>query len=183
MFEGEGDFMRFVAPMPVTSRAAAPTCRRWNMTDTRNGKQLLFFHSMLNGYDAKKLRSDDPDPVVLMDQIESGSFEYRKLDAEGKLEDWSDDWEDPSFTPMMVRIRLKMRPQALVDWPDMQIPLVLDAGAARHTARGPTFDSLPVPPDVPVQATGGRQTANERTPGHRHARPAGARRRLRAGHG
>ena len=158
MFQGEGDFMRFVAPMPGYLSRGGSYVQTLELTDTRNGKQLLFFHSMLNGYDAKKLRSDDPEPVVLMDLIESGSFEYRKLDAEGKLEDWSDDWEDPSFTPMMVRIRLKMRPEALVDWPDMQIPLVLDAGAARHTARGPTFDSLPVPPDVPVQATGGARS-------------------------
>ena len=83
------------------------------------------------------------------------SYDRDSLDAEGKLEDWSDDWEDPSFTPVMVRIRLRMRPEALVDWPDMEIPLVLDAGAARQSARGPTFDSLPVPPSVPVQAPGG----------------------------
>lgn len=155
MFQGEGDFMRFVAPMPGYLSRGGSYVQTLELTNTRNGKQLLFFHSMLNGYDAKKLRSDDPDPVVLMDQIDSGGFEYRKLDAEGKLEDWSDDWEDSSITPVMVRIHLKMRPEALVDWPDMEIPLVLDAGAARQSMRGPTFDSLQAPPGVPTQAPGG----------------------------
>lgn len=144
MFQGEGDFMRFVAPMPGYLSRGGSYVQTFELTNTRNGKQLLFFHSMLNGYDANRLRSDDPDPVVLMDQIESGRFEYRKLDPDGKLDDWSDDWEDPSFTPMMVRIRLKMRPEALVDWPDMEIPLVLDAGAARQSMRGPQFGDMPV---------------------------------------
>ncbi|MBX3690810.1 prepilin-type N-terminal cleavage/methylation domain-containing protein [Dokdonella sp.] len=156
MFQGEGDFMRFVAPMPGYLSRGGSYVQTLELTNTRNGKHLLFFHSMLNGYDPKKLRSDDPDPVVLMDQIESGRFEYRKLDADGKLGDWSDDWEDPGFTPMMVRIRLKMRPEALVDWPDMEIPLVLDAGAAQQSMRAPQFGNMPVQSTAPpVHAAGG----------------------------
>lgn len=159
MFQGEGDFMRFVAPMPGYLSRGGSYVQTFELTNTRNGKQLLFFHSMLNGYDEKKLRSEDAEPVVLMDQIESGEFEYRKLDPEGKLEDWSNDWEDPSITPVMVRIHLKMRPEALVDWPDMEIPLMLDAGAARQSMRGPTFDDLNLPPgSSQPQGTGRSRT-------------------------
>jgi general secretion pathway protein J len=79
------------------------------------------------------LRHGDSEPVVLMDQVDSGKFEYRKLDDQGELEDWSDDWDDPSITPVMIRIELTMRKEALVGWPDMEIPLVLDVGSARQS--------------------------------------------------
>jgi len=158
MFQGEGDLMRFVAPMPGYLSRGGSYVQTLELTSARNGKQLLFGHSMLNGFDLKKLRKDDAEPVVLMDQIESGRFEYRKLDEEGKLDDWSDDWEDPSITPVMVRIQLRMRPEALVDWPDMEIPLLLDVGAARQSMRGPQFPQMPV--QQPIEQTdqsGGRQ--------------------------
>lgn len=159
MFQGEGDLMRFVAPMPGYLSRGGSYVQTFELTDARNGKQLLFGHSMLNGFDLKKLRSDDAEPVILMDQIESGRFEYRKLDEEGKLADWSDDWEDPSITPVMVRIRLRMRPEALVDWPDMEIPLLLDVGAARQSMRGPQFPDMPVqPPIQQSEQQGGRRT-------------------------
>lgn len=148
LFQGEGDLIRWVAPMPGYLSRGGSYVQTLELTNTRNGKQLLFGHAMLNGFDLNKLRPDDmAEPVVLMDQIESGRFEYRKLDEEGKLEDWSDDWEDPSLTPVMVRIELTMRPEALVDWPVMEIPLLLDVGSARQSVRGPTFSDMP--PQVP----------------------------------
>ncbi len=151
LFQGERDFMRFVAPMPGYLSNGGSYVQTLELANTRNGKQLLFTHAMLNGFDLKKLRKEDSEPVILMDQVESGKFEYRKLDDQGELEDWSDDWEDPGVTPVMVRIRLKMRPEALVGWPDMEIPLVLDVGAARqsNTVR---FDDPPPPPPNPQDA-------------------------------
>ncbi len=134
LFQGESDLIRFVAPMPGYLSRGGSYVQTIELTNSRNGKQLLFGHSMLNGFDLKKMRKDDAEPVILMDQIESGRFQYRKLDEEGKLEDWSDDWDDPSLTPVMVRIQIKMRPEALVGWPDMEIPLLLDIGAARQSS-------------------------------------------------
>lgn len=142
LFEGEHDLIRFVAPMPGYLSNGGAYVQTLELTNTRNGKQLLFGHAMLNGFDLKKLRKEDSVPVVLMDQIESGKFEYRKLDDQGELEDWSDDWDDPGTMPVMIRIRVKMRPEALVDWPDMVIPLVLDAGAARQS-QTVRFDEVP----------------------------------------
>ncbi|MFZ1391860.1 MAG: prepilin-type N-terminal cleavage/methylation domain-containing protein [Dokdonella sp.] len=142
LFEGENDFIRFVAPMPGYLSNGGAYVQTLELSNTRNGKQLLFGHAMLNGFDLQKLRKEDSVPVVLMDQIESGKFEYRKLDDQGELEDWSDDWDDPSMMPVMIRIRVKMRPEALVDWPDMEIPLVLDVGAARQS-QTVRFDDVP----------------------------------------
>ncbi|HET9032429.1 MAG TPA: prepilin-type N-terminal cleavage/methylation domain-containing protein [Dokdonella sp.] len=133
LFEGKRDLMRFVAPMPGYLSNGGAYVQTLEIANTRNGKQLLFNHWMLNGYDMDKLRKGDSEPVVLMDQVDSGKFEYRKLDDQGELEDWSDDWDDPGLTPVMVRIVLKMREEALVGWPEMDIPLMLDVGAARQS--------------------------------------------------
>ena len=133
MFEGKRDLMRFVAPMPGYLSNGGAYVQTLELSNTRNGKQLLFNHWMLNGFDKDKLNKGDSEPVILMDQVDSGKFEYRKLDDQGELEDWSDHWEDPSITPVMIRIELKMRKEALVGWPDMEIPLMLDVGAARQS--------------------------------------------------
>jgi general secretion pathway protein J len=133
MFEGKHDLMRFVAPMPGYLSNGGAYVQTLELSNTRNGKQLLFNHWMLNGFDKDKLNKGDSEPVILMDQVDSGKFEYRKLDDQGKLEDWSDKWDDPSITPVMIRIELKMRKEALVGWPDMEIPLMLDVGAARQS--------------------------------------------------
>ena len=137
IFEGSRDSMRFVAPMPGYLSHGGPYVQTLELSNTRNGKQLLFTHAMLNGFDLDDLKKADSEPVVLMDQVDSGVFEYRKLDEEGNLADWSDDWEDSGVTPIMVRIRLKLQKSALSGWPDLEIPLMLDAGAA-PMSRDPT---------------------------------------------
>lgn len=153
LFQGDRDFMRFVAPMPGYLSNGGAYVQTLELANTRNGRQLLFTHAMLNGFDLDKLNKSDSEPVILMDQVESGTFEYRKLDDQGELEDWSDDWDEEGSTPVMVRIRLKMRPQALVDWPDMEIPLVLGAGAALQS-NVVRFNDVPPPPSAPMESRG-----------------------------
>ena len=89
LFEGKRDLMRFVAPMPGYLSNGGAYVQTLELSNTRNGRQLLFNHWMLNGFDKDKLNKGDSEPVVLMDQIESGKFEYRKLDDQDELEDWS----------------------------------------------------------------------------------------------
>jgi general secretion pathway protein J len=154
MFEGKRDLMRFVAPMPGYLSNGGAYVQTLELTNTRNGKQLLFNHWMLNGFDVDKLRHGDSEPVVLMDQVDSGKFEYRKLDDQGELEDWSDDWDDPSITPVMIRIELKMRKEALVGWPDMEIPLVLDVGSAQQS-QSVRFEDITPQQDQATPTSGG----------------------------
>jgi general secretion pathway protein J len=154
MFEGKHDLMRFVAPMPGYLSNGGAYVQTLELTNTRNGKQLLFNHWMLNGFDVDKLRHGDSEPVVLMDQVDSGKFEYRKLDDQGELEDWSDDWDDPSITPVMIRIELKMRKEALVGWPDMEIPLVLDVGSAQQS-QSVRFEDITPQQDQATPPNGG----------------------------
>jgi general secretion pathway protein J len=95
----------------------------------------VFTDSMLNGFDLENTKPSDSEPVVLLDQIRDGKFEYRTLDDQGELTDWSDQWDDPSLTPVMVRIEITMRPEARVTFPAMEVPLMLDVGAAHVPGR------------------------------------------------
>jgi len=136
VFEGSGDSMRFVAPMPGYLSKGGPYVQTLRLVGSRSGgKELQFTDTMLNGFDIDDKESSPADPAVLLDQIQDGRFEYRTLDDQGELTDWSDQWDDPSVTPVMVRIRIIMRPEARVEFPVMDIPLMLDVGASRGMGR------------------------------------------------
>ena len=126
VFQGENDFLRFVAPMPGHLSRGGPYVQTLELARGRNGLQLVFTHNMLNGFDLDKLKPDDGTPVLLLDGIRRGRFEYRKFDDRNELEDWKADWENPSNLPVMVRIELEMTPESGLVWPTMEIPLVLD---------------------------------------------------------
>ena len=132
VFDGKRDFMRFVAPMPGYLSKGGPYVQTLSLIgNRRGGRQLVFTAQMLNGYD-ESLQGGDIEPAVLLDQIADGRFEFRRIDENGELTDWSDQWDDAAVTPVMVRISLRMLPEAQVEFPDMEIPLMLDAGAARQ---------------------------------------------------
>jgi general secretion pathway protein J len=128
--------MRFVAPMPgYLSKGGAYVQTLRFVGGRGGGKELVFTDSMLNGFDLENKKPSDSEPVVLLDQIRDGKFEFRTLDDQGELTDWSDQWDDPSLTPVMVRIEITMRPEARVAFPAMEIPLMLDVGAAHVPGR------------------------------------------------
>ena len=132
VFEGSRDMMRFVAPMPgYLSHGGAYVQTIELKRASGNTMQLYFSNVILNGYDPKKLTQNDLDPQVLIDQVKSGHFEYRTYNDQGDLGDWTDRWEDPSKTPVMVRIHLDMAREALVAWPDMQVALVMDGASGQ----------------------------------------------------
>jgi general secretion pathway protein J len=134
VFEGSGDSMRFVAPMPGYLSKGGPYVQTLKIVGGRSGKELVFTDAMLNGFDLAEAKST-MEPAVLLDQIQDAKFEYRTLDDQGELTDWSSEWDDPSVTPVMVRIAITMRPEARVVFPDMEIPLMLDVGASHAMGR------------------------------------------------
>lgn len=128
VFQGEKDFVRFVAPMPGHLSRGGPYVQTLELARGPRGMQLLFTHHMLNGFDLDKLKQDEGEneAVLLLDGIRSGRFEYRKFDDQNELEDWKDEWENPSSLPVMMRIDLEMTAESGLVWPVMEIPLILD---------------------------------------------------------
>ena len=147
VFQGETDFIRFVAPMPGHLSRGGPYVQTLELARGRNGLQLLFTHNMLNGYDLDKLKPQDSEAVMLLDGIRRGKFEFRKYDDQNELEDWKDEWENPSMLPVMIRIELEMSEQSGLVFPTMDIPLVLDTsgGVRLFQQRMPTPGSASQP--------------------------------------
>lgn len=135
VFEGKGNFMRFVAPMPGYLSKGGPYVQTLSFAGNRSGGvQLLFNDTMLNGFDLAGDKGGN-EPSILLDQIADGHFEFRTIDENGEMTDWSDQWDDPSVTPVMVRVVVRMRPEARIEFPEMDIPLMLDVGAVRIPGR------------------------------------------------
>lgn len=150
VFQGENDFVRFVAPMPGHLSRGGPYVQTLELARGRKGLQLVFTHNMLNGFDLDKLKPDDGQAVMLLDGIRRGRFEFRKLDDQGELEDWTDEWENPSLLPVMMRIDLEMTPESGLIWPTMEIPLILDTsgGVRMFQQRMPQPGSVPENPST-----------------------------------
>jgi general secretion pathway protein J len=131
VFQGSADFIRFVAPMPGYLSHGGPYVQTLQLVPGRDGMQLEFTSAMLNGFDLQKPNSDETPPVVLLDHIRAGKFEFRALDEQGQLSNWSSTWDEPATTPLLVQVALELDNGGQVNWPTLAVPLMLDAGAIR----------------------------------------------------
>lgn len=144
VFEGDEKSMRYVAPMPGYLSKGGPYVQTLDLERDGRGLALSFTNTMLNGYDPrdvgrgvrKRGTRDGGEPVVLLNQIRRGHFEYRGFDEEGKLDKWTDRWKDKSLTPVMIRVVLEMEDVARIDFPVMEVAMVLDAGSMRRPFAG-----------------------------------------------
>jgi general secretion pathway protein J len=138
VFEGDAQFMRFVAPMPGYLSHGGPYVQTLELVRGKDGLQLQFIDTMLNGYDdAQKSAKDDVEPVVLLDRIAAGRFSYRSLDDQGELTDWNSEWSNTEVTPLLVRIELSMQPGVQIPWPTLDVPVMLNGGAVHPNLRQP----------------------------------------------
>jgi general secretion pathway protein J len=144
VFEGDRGLMRFVAPMPGYLSHGGPYVQTLALTRGDGGLRLVFSGAMLNGFDPKEEKAAERDPVVLIDHIRDGAFAYRRIDEQGELGPWTDTWDDPGLTPLMVQISLVMQNGERVNWPTLSVPLMLDSGATRMQAAAPKL--IPVNP-------------------------------------
>ena len=68
MFGGERDELTFVAPMPGYLGRGGPYVQQLSFVSGNGGRQLVFHHALLNGYDAREESVERrSEPVVLLD--------------------------------------------------------------------------------------------------------------------
>jgi len=136
VFRGDGKFMRFVAPMPGYLSRGGAYVQTLELAPGKDGMQLVFTSTLLNGFDMDKNKATEESTVVLLDHIEEGAFSYRGLNQKGELMDWSEGWKDSSTTPLMVGLDLRLAAGNRIGWPRMTIPLMMDVGARRSGPAG-----------------------------------------------
>ena len=132
VFRGDGKFMRFVAPMPGYLSRGGAYVQTLELAPGKDGMQLVFTSTLLNGFDMDKSKVAEESTVVLLDHIQEGSFSYRGLNQQGELMNWSQGWKDSGTTPLMVALDLRLAAGNRIEWPRMTIPLMMDVGA-RHS--------------------------------------------------
>lgn len=136
VFEGDGKFMRFVAPMPGYLSRGGAYVQTLKLAQGGDGDmQLVFTSTLLNGFTKDKNQANEDSTVVLLDHIEDGAFRYRGLNQQGELMKWAEGWKDSSTTPLLVGVDLRLADGRRLQWPNMEIPLMMDVGARRS---GPT---------------------------------------------
>jgi general secretion pathway protein J len=130
-FEGDADVMRFVAPMPgYLSRGGAYLQTLELRPGRGGGRELVFAHELLNGYDPDKPREAEREPVILIEGIRRATFEYRGLDETGKLGDWDEEWDEPGSQPVLVRMKFDMDERSGYVWPEIVVPVLANSANA-----------------------------------------------------
>ncbi len=130
MFEGERDWIQFVAPMPGYLGAGGPQVQRLELSRDAGGVyQLQLSHVPLLAYEDGSMR--DAEPFVLLRNIEAGEFEFKGQDDQGELTAWESSWETPATLPVAVNLRLTMAADARVSWPQLYAALRIDSTSGR----------------------------------------------------
>lgn len=130
-FEGDADVMRFVAPMPGYLSRGGVYLQTLELRPGRGGgRELVFAHELLNGYDPDKPREAEREPVILIEGIRRATFEYRGLDETGKLGDWDEEWDEPGSQPVLVRMKFDMDERSGYVWPEIVVPVLANSANA-----------------------------------------------------
>lgn len=131
-FEGDGQRIRFVAPMPGYLSRGGAHVQTLALVDAR----LEFTHAQLNGFDPLDEDPGAAKPVVLVEGIARGRFEFRDLDETGRLGDWTDEWENHGRLPLMVRLTLDFDRDDPRRWPSFEVTLLAASAGTQPVGVG-----------------------------------------------
>lgn len=130
MFEGDRTKIRFVGPMPGYLGFGGTYVQELEVIRDGKYQSLVFRHWLQNGFDEKKIDKSEL-PILLLGGIRNVSFRFKGLNPEGKVGDWTERWEDPQLTPVAVQLKLEMSEESRIDWPLLEIVMMVDGGATR----------------------------------------------------
>lgn len=126
-FQGEGDHVRFVSPMPGYLSYGGPYVQEFALERGRNGQELVYYYAMLNGYEPGDLH-ELTDGHVLLENLRGGEFIFLDLDEETGDPFWVDWWEETERLPLAVGIMLEFDDSVTsLSWPDLIVPVMVDS--------------------------------------------------------
>lgn len=156
VFMGEDKKMTFVAAMPGYLGRGGPQIQSVWLERADQGLELLFDHRLLEEPEGQS----DRQPVLLLDHIRDGHFEYLPVAAsrESEQQDWTSEWDLPNATPGLVRIVLDLDPALNQVWPELLVALHVNNNSARSLRlQPPGFGPTPR-----RSGSGARQRKNPR---------------------
>ena len=133
IFEGDAEHIMYVSPMPGYLGNGGPHVQLIEIVNAKGGKILQFSHWLLNdSLEEDSFESSDQEPVILLENMQNAEFSFVKLNEEGELGEWETEWEEKANTPLMIRLDIEMEENALMQWPEMKVALMLDATATNR---------------------------------------------------
>ncbi len=138
VFEGDARHIQYVAPMPGYLGAGGPQVQLLELTRDNEGGVLQFSNALLQGFDQAQLF--DRPPVILLKDVESGSFEFLGRDRDGVLTGWVSSWDQQDTLPVAVRLNLVFSTESSLRWPDLVASARIDGSAVRGGAGRPSYE-------------------------------------------
>ena len=129
-FQGDGEHVRFVSPMPGYLSYGGPYVQELSLERGSDGMELVYYYAMLNGYEDGALR-ETTDGRVLMEDIGGGEFIFLDRDPETGETFWTDFWEEPERLPLAVGVMLDLDSERGLAWPDLIAPVMVDTRQSR----------------------------------------------------
>ncbi len=133
-FEGHPDSIVFVGPMPGYLARGGPQVQQMAFVEGESGLELHFSHASLQGFQREHFL--DRDPVILIEGLQEGAFEFLEVDEEGLPTGWVDEWIDRVVLPPAVRVHMELGEESTVQWPQLVASARLDASAVIPGAGG-----------------------------------------------
>ncbi len=128
---GDADQLRFVASMPGHLSFGGPHLQLVEFVSDADrglpGYRLQFDYRLLVGESVLDTGDERP-PVVLVDGIAEGGFEFRGMGPDGEIGDWQPVWEGTGPMPLLVRLNLEFIDERRF-WPPLAMPLPLAQSA------------------------------------------------------
>lgn len=129
MFLGDARRIQFVGPMPGYLGQGGPQVQVLEFVPGDEGDDLVFTHALLQEFVPEYLL--ERDPIVLLEDIQSGGFEFLARDETGQLAGWTSTWTWPDQLPVAVSLDLAFDEDSRVLWPLMTTGVRVDETAVQ----------------------------------------------------
>jgi general secretion pathway protein J len=139
VFAGTAELIQFVAPMPGYLGQGGPQVQTLEFMDGPGGRSLVFNHELLLGYDPSLGMLNEP--IVLLEDIEDGHFEFLARDENGELLSWASHWDLLSELPVAVRVDVRFAEDQLAIWPLLATGVKVDELATTATGAEQDYSS------------------------------------------
>jgi len=138
LFQGDARRIQYVAPMPGYLGSGGPQVQLIELDGGGDDRVLQFSHALLQGFEQSNL--SERDPVLLLRDVDSASFEFLGRTEDGEITDWSPSWDDEGVLPVAVRLSIDFTDKAKLHWPDLVASVKIDESAINGGAGRQTYE-------------------------------------------
>jgi general secretion pathway protein J len=139
VFLGDVGSIQYVASMPGYLGSGGPQVQLIELAGDSESGVLQFSHALLQGYE--EVRMLDRDPVIMLENVESGGFEFLGRDEDGQSTGWTTSWDQPDTLPVAVRLNVEFSGDNHIQWPQLIAGVRIDESATRGASRNSTYQN------------------------------------------